>query len=83
MFPSTWKNGTSERLGLVIFRTSAPYSDRMRVTVGPAMMRHSSKTLIPSRMFLLPVRLAGNGVGGRLPLRRDTFHGGSCTLSAP
>lgn len=83
MLPSTWKNGTSDRLGLVIFSTSAPYSARMRVTVGPAMMRHISRTLMPSRIFLLPLRLAGKEVGGRVPGSWVTFHGGSWMFSLP
>ena len=83
MLPSTWKKGTSERLGLVIFKTSAPYSARIRVIVGPAMIRHISSTLTPLRIFLLSLGAFGNGVGGRLPGRRLTFHAGSWTLSFP
>lgn len=62
MLPSTWKNGTSLRFGLVILSTVAPYSARIRAIVGPAIMRHISKTLIPDKGRLSLA--AGSGQGG-------------------
>jgi hypothetical protein len=66
MFPSTWKKGTSLSPGPVTLSTSAPYSPRIRPIVGPAMMRHNSRTLIPSRILGVFVVGGGNDIGGEL-----------------
>lgn len=47
MLTSTWKKGTSGRLGEVTFKTEAPYSASVRPMEGPAMMRQSSRTRMP------------------------------------
>lgn len=83
-YPSTWKNGTSLRLGDVILRTSAPYSARMRVTVGPAMILQSSKTLIPCRICGFEFGfIGGNGIGGVVFSRGSRSHKGVFCISWP
>lgn len=84
MLPSTWKKGTSLRLGLVIFSTSAPYSARMRVMMGPAMMRQSSRTLMPSSTFTGSSLVAKfRGQGGVSFSRLVTDQGGNFMLVMP
>lgn len=51
--------------------------------VGPAMMRQSSRTLMPLRIFWLPSGDGGNLVGGMLPFKGVTLHGDSFTLVCP
>jgi hypothetical protein len=65
----------------VIFITEAPYSPRMRVMVGPAMMRHSSRTLMPARGEVEAVE--GRGMGGVVVSRGRISHGGRVRLVLP
>lgn len=81
MLPSTWKKGTSLRPGPVILRTSAPYSARMRPITGPAMMRQSSRTLMPERMR--PSVGLGRGWRGVEDSRLSTVQGGRLMLVLP
>lgn len=63
--------------------TVAPYSARIREIVGPAMMRHSSRTLMPSRTRGLDNVGAGKGTGGEVFSSGDTVHAGSFAAAAP
>ena len=64
----------------MILMTWAPYSARVRPMAGPAMMRQSSRTRIPERIWGL-IWGDGNrgdvkGVGGELSSSRVSFQGG-------
>lgn len=65
----------------MIFKTSAPYSPRILVMVGPAIIRHNSRTLIPERMRLSPE--LGSGVGGVMFSRLVTSQGGRDRFTFP
>jgi hypothetical protein len=65
----------------VILMTDAPYSPRMRVIVGPAMMRHNSRTLMPLRSLWSDD--LGNGTGGVLVSRLVTVQGGNLLFVRP
>jgi hypothetical protein len=54
-FTSIWKKGTSLRLGEVTLMTWAPYSAKPLPIEGPAIIRHSSRTLMPARICGLDV----------------------------
>ena len=81
VLPSTWKKGTSERVGQVTFMTWAPYSARVRPMAGPAMMRHSSRTRMPDRGWgfeegIPEAVCGGKGAGGELSLSLVSSTGG-------
>ena len=64
-------------------RTSAPYSPKMRAIVGPAIMRHNSRTLMPSRIRGFLDEFGGNGTGGDSLSRQAIVHGGCFVLVRP
>ena len=64
MLASTWKNGTSGKVSSeVTLITVAPYSANILPMVGPAIIRQSSSTLTPSRIFL-DDKVAANSIFG-------------------
>lgn len=86
MLPSTWKKGTSGRFGDVIFRTEAPYSARVRPIAGPAIIRQSSRTRMPLRIWGRLVvwdDVRAKGAGGELDSRFLIVHGGSFRSAFP
>jgi hypothetical protein len=56
---------------------------RTRAMVGPAIIRHNSSTLMPSKTLDLPAELRGSGAGGDTLSRQDTVHGGMLTFAFP